>query len=124
MTRLLEPTPARCFRPLRRAVLVAGAMAVTAALPGCVADPAEERAATFVLPETEVVQCQEHQEQEPSSAYAGDEDSDTVAMLNLLRYWAENGDKPYCDGEPATDTDLQWAQTVERLRGTAPESTG
>lgn len=75
---------------------------------------------TFALPDTEEVDCQEHQEVVPSPAYAGDEDSDTVAMLDLLQYWAAHGDKPYCDGEPATETDLLWAETVDRLRG--PES--
>ena len=70
---------------------------------------------TFALPEADVVDCQEHQEVVPSDAYAGDGSSDTVAMLDLLRYWTANGDKPYCDGEPATEPDLLWAETVSRL---------
>ena len=78
------------------------------------------REGLFVLPETPVVDCQEHQDVAPSDAYAGDESSDTVAMLDLLQYWAENGDKPYCDGEPAGEADLLWAETVGRLRGEAP----
>ena len=40
-------------------------------------------------------------------------------MLDLLRYWTANGDKPYCDGGPPTETDLEWAETVERLQGGA-----
>lgn len=84
-------------------------------LAGCT--EATPQGATFVVPTTAVVECQEHQEVGPSAAYAGDEDSDTVAMLDLLAYWSANGDKPYCDGEPPTATDLEWAETVERLRG-------
>lgn len=94
------------------ATLAAGALLLLA---GCTA--AEPQGATFVLPTSDVVDCQEHQPAGPSSAYAGDEDSDTVAMLDLLRYWTENGDKPYCDGEPPTEADQEWAETVTRLQG-------
>jgi hypothetical protein len=97
-----------------RAVLTAAAGALLL-LSGCTT--AEPEGATFVLPSTDAVECQEHQTVGPSDAYAGDEDSDTVAMLDLLRYWNQNGDKPYCDGEPPTATDTEWAETVERLQG-------
>jgi hypothetical protein len=96
-------------------VLGAAAAGALLLLTGCTT--AEPEGATFVFPSTDVVECQEHQSVGPSDAYAGDEDSDTVAMLDLLRYWNQNGDKPYCDGEPPTATDTEWAQTVERLKG-------
>lgn len=98
----------------REAAVIVAALALLA---GCTA--AEPEGATFVLPSTDVVECQEHQTVGPSDAYAGDADSDTVAMLELLRYWNEHGDKPYCDGEPPSDIDTSWLETVERLRGGA-----
>ena len=107
-----------------RAVRTCVVALAAAALAGCTAIVGEQDRATFALPETETVECQEHQELEPTSAYAGDEDSDTVAMLDLLRYWTANGDKPYCDGEPPTETDLMWAKTVERLQGGVSAPTG
>lgn len=100
-----------------RGVLLAAAAATAGslvALAGCTA--AKPEGATFVLPTTEVVECQEHQTVGPSDAYAGDTGSDTVAMLELLRYWTANGDKPYCDGEPPTEVDEEWAETVARLQ--------
>ena len=102
------------------AALAPVAAAVSAAalvLGGCTLGGPQE--GTFVLPEAAAVSCQEHQDVVPSDAYAGDASADTVAMLDLLRYWAENGEKSYCDGEPAGEADLLWAETVERLRGEA-----
>jgi len=97
---------------------VAAALAAAAlALGGCSVGGPQE--GTFVLPEAAVVSCQVHQDVVPSGAYAGDESADTIAMLDLLRYWAENGEKAYCDGEPAGEADLLWAETAERLRGEA-----
>ena len=98
--------------PGRTVLAVVGAVLLLA---GCTGSEAE--GATFVLPSTDVVDCQEHQTAPPSPAYAGDEDSDTVAMLDLLRYWNTNGDKPYCDGRGPTETDQRWAETVSRLQG-------
>ena len=92
-----------------------GVLLAALLLVGCTVGGPQE--GMFALPEADVVDCQEHQEVVPSEAYAGDESSDTVAMLDLLRYWTANGDKPYCDGEPATETDQLWAETVDRLRG-------
>lgn len=111
-------------RPALPALRLGAACALLVLLgSGCTLTGGDDEGATFVFPETEVVQCQEHQERPPSAAYAGDEDSDTVAMLQLLRYWVNNGDKPYCDGEPPTEVDQEWEQTVQRLRGTEAETT-
>jgi len=100
-----------------RASAVLAPVVAAALIAGC--SLGGPREGTFVLPEAAVVSCQEHQDVVPSGAYAGDESADTVAMLDLLRYWAENGEKPYCDGEPAGEADLLWAETVQRLRGEA-----
>ena len=67
--------------------------------------------------------CQEHQEQPPGSDYAGGTEADTARVLTLLRYWNENGDKPYCDGEPATEIDPAWADLVQRLLDNEPAPT-
>ncbi len=111
----MSPTVPRLSAAPRRAVAAALVLVLGGLLAGCTDAPPE--GATFVLPGDDVVDCQEHQPEEPSDAYAGDAGSDTVAMLDLLRYWTENGDKPYCDGEPATETDLLWQETVVRLQG-------
>ena len=117
-------SPVRLRAAPGRAVRACVLALAVAAMAGCTAIVGQQDGATFVLPDTETVECQEHQEREPSSAYAGDENSDTVAMLDLLRYWTAHGDKPYCDGEPPTEIDLMWAQTVERLRGGSSTPTG
>lgn len=111
MTATRQVTPPRPWGHQRLATTVAALVALLAAC-----SESEPEGATFVLPSTDVVECQEHQTVGPSDAYAGDADSDTVAMLDLLRYWTANGDKPYCDGEPPTEIDQEWAQTVARLQ--------
>ena len=58
------------------------------------------REGTFVLPDADVVECQQHQDVVPSSAYAGDADSDTVAMLDLLRYWRPTATRRTATGSP------------------------
>lgn len=63
--------------------------------------------------------CMEHQEQSPGTAYTGGPDADTASVLQVFRYYVTNGDKPYCDGESASDTDREWAQLVVDLGGSA-----
>ncbi len=67
--------------------------------------------------------CQEHQEQPPGPDYSGGTEADTARVLTLLRYWNENGDKPHCDGEPATEIDTAWADLVQRLLDDEPAPT-
>lgn len=104
--------------------LRAAALAVTVALAGgCTGGTGQrpaEAAGTFALPETDDVSCLEHQEQEPGMAYTGGADGDTAAIFTMLRYWASNGDKPYCDGEPSTSVDLRWRDLVAELGATRP----
>jgi hypothetical protein len=33
---------------------------------------------------------------------------DPASVLAVLRYYTANGNKPYCDGEPASSVDRQW----------------
>ena len=75
---------------------------------------------TFSLPEGTEVTCLEHQQQAPGVDYTGGADGDTAAIFALLRYWAENGALPYCDGQPPTAVDLQWRDLVEQLGATRP----
>lgn len=63
------------------------------------------------------ITCMEHQTQEPGTAYTVGEDGDTAARLAVLRYYVDNGSKPYCDGEPPTEIDRLWAQLVVDLGG-------
>ncbi|MBA3418720.1 MAG: hypothetical protein H0U09_08490 [Geodermatophilaceae bacterium] len=65
------------------------------------------------------ISCMEHQTEEPGTAYTGGENGDTAAVLAVLRYYVSNGAKPYCDGEPPTETDRMWAQLVVDLGGNA-----
>ena len=61
--------------------------------------------------------CMEHQTESPGTAYTGGEDGDTAAIFAVLRYYVSNGDKGYCDGQPPTETDREWAQLVVDLGG-------
>jgi len=63
------------------------------------------------------LECMEHQEDSPGTAYTGGEDSDSAAILQVFRYYVANGSKPYCDGEPPSDNDREWAQLVVDLGG-------
>ncbi len=78
---------------------------------------------TLLLPSSSPYSCQAHQEQPPGSDYAGGAEADTARVLTLLRYWKENGDKPFCDGEPATEADTAWADLVQRLLDNEPAPT-
>ncbi|MBA3524724.1 MAG: hypothetical protein H0T85_09280 [Geodermatophilaceae bacterium] len=65
------------------------------------------------------ISCMEHQSQSPGTAYTGGEDGDTAAILSVFRYYVANGAKGYCDGDPPTDEDLEWAQLVVDLGGSS-----
>lgn len=73
----------------------------------------------FDAGDTAEITCMEHQTSEPGPAYTGGEDGDTAAIFGMLRYYVANGSKPYCDGEPPTETDRMWAQLVVDLGGSA-----
>ena len=71
----------------------------------------------FVTGDAAELTCMEHQPDAPGTAYTGGEDGDTAAILAVFRYYVANGSKPYCDGEPPTETDRMWAQLVVDLGG-------
>ncbi len=107
---------------MRFHVLAPSALCAALVLGGCTAKSTDD--GLFVLPSTDAVECQEHQEEEPGVAYTGGEAADTVKIFSLLKYWTAHGDKPYCDGEPATDIDSAWRAEVERLQGRSPAPSG
>jgi len=103
-----------------RAVTAAVGLCLAAGCTGGTGEPPVEPEGTFALPAEAEVSCLEHQEQSPGVAYTGGADGDTAAIFAMLRYWASNGDKPYCDGEPATAEDVQWRNLVEDLGAVRP----
>lgn len=56
------------------------------------------------------VECMAHQEQPPGESYTVTEQNGLGRNLAVLRYYVDNGSKPYCDGAGPTDADRQWAQ--------------
>ena len=99
------------------------ALALSVALAGCtgaVGETPAEPDGTFALPDETEVACLEHQQETPGPAYTGGADGDTAAILGMLRYWASYGDKPYCDGAPASEVDQQWRDLVVDLGATRP----
>ncbi len=98
----------------------AGAFLLALSLAGCTGGTSQD-GATLVLPTGEGPgTCREHQTGPPSTEYAGGADADTAKVLTLLRYWKENSDKPFCDGQNPTDDDQAWAALVERLLDDEP----
>lgn len=54
--------------------------------------------------------CMKHQPASPGIRYTDPALKKTGEIFSLLRYYTANGNKPYCDGKPATGIDKQWAQ--------------
>ena len=90
------------------AALVLGALALS----GCSGDNGR-----FDPGQGEDSKCMEHQDESPGTAYTGGDQAETAAILQVFRYYVANGDKPYCDDEPPTETDKEWAQLVVDLGG-------
>ena len=63
--------------------------------------------------------CLEHQTAQPNSAYEGGDTSQPTPQLTFLAYYTAAGKKPFCDGQPATDTDKTWAQLYVQLTTSA-----
>ncbi len=103
-----------------RGAVGAGWVVLVLGLAGCTGG-APTADATLVVPTGDgPVTCQEHQTGPPGTDYAGGADADTAKVLTLLRYWKDNGDKPFCDGGEATEDDLAWADLVDRLLDDEP----
>ncbi len=54
--------------------------------------------------------CMKHQPSSPGLRYTEPALRNTAEIFGLLRYYTLNGKKPYCDGNPATSIDKQWAE--------------
>lgn len=93
-------------RPL---VLVALALA---ALVGCSSEPA-----VFDNAGGAPVTCQPHQDGEPGPTYTDPAQRDTSQVLAMMRFHTEYGTLPYCDGEPAGESDRAWARLYVDLGG-------
>ncbi|MGW4698405.1 hypothetical protein ACWEO1_39245 [Kitasatospora cineracea] len=103
--------------PIRSTALGRGlALAAVPALllAGC-AGPT--RGAPDIQRDTPSPSCLVHQTREPADRYTAGRDADTVAVLELMRYYTANGRAPYCDGKPPTAADRAWQQLYTRLGG-------
>jgi hypothetical protein len=101
----------------RRAALLA--VVTVAAVAGCSSGKgqAEFHVQGGVRPDAATRSCQLHQTETPTSGYRGEAASDPTLELPFLAYLTANGNKPYCDGKPATGTDRDWAHLYVRLTG-------
>jgi hypothetical protein len=52
--------------------------------------------------------CMAHQSATPAPRDRPGTTEDTESVLAYLHYYTANGNKPYCDGKPATSVDRQW----------------
>jgi len=59
--------------------------------------------------------CMKHQPQPPGTRYTDDRSRRIDETLALLRYYTENGGKPYCDGKAPTTIDRQWVDIYVHL---------
>jgi hypothetical protein len=111
-------------RPSRRcgpAALVVTGLAVGLVLTGC-SGGATAKEATFsvqpgVQPGAADQPCQLHQTDMPTAAYRGGPQAVSRLELPFLAYYTANGNKPFCDGRPADDTDKAWARVYVDLTG-------
>jgi hypothetical protein len=67
-----------------------------------------------------VPNCQGHQATMPSKDYTGGTDANTSLVLDVLRYYVKNGNKPYCDGKGPTKKDQAWAKLYLKV-GAEPQ---
>lgn len=94
--------------PAALALLALSALILT----GCSSDDGR-----FTPGAEDEITCMEHQEESPGTAYTGGAEGETAAILQVFRYYVANGEKPYCDDEPPSETDKEWAQLVVDLGG-------
>jgi hypothetical protein len=91
---------------MRCAVIATGLLLILA---GCGPSPPEP-GPVFDNEGGAALTCMKHQPASPGTRYTDPALKNTLEILNLLRYYAANGNKPYCDRNPATDIDKKWAQ--------------
>lgn len=64
--------------------------------------------------------CMAHQSQQPGTLYiAGAQGADTAHILQMMQYFASNGNKPYCDGAKPSAIDQAWGRLFVSLGGAA-----
>ena len=90
--------------------VLAGATACTSPSAQPPAPSAQPQASSDFTPASAAgITCMDHQAHSPAT-----QDTDpSVSMfvtLPVIRYYKENGSKPYCDGQRPTAIDQQWAQ--------------
>lgn len=93
---------------------LATALAACALAAGC-GTPSQGRFDTQSA--TPSPRCLQHQTQSPGTKYTAGDASDPTSVLEMMRFLTANGTKAYCDGRPATKTDVQWVQLYQKLGG-------
>ncbi|MDH6574562.1 hypothetical protein [Kitasatospora sp. MAP5-34] len=68
-------------------------------------------------PSTPSPTCLAHQTGTPDKRYTGGENSDPLAVLELMRFYTANGTKVFCDGRPPTEADKRWTTLYVTLGG-------
>lgn len=98
---------------MRRHVVVVGLS--IAALAGCSSEP--DLGPVFNDEGGQPAGCLAHQADGPGARYIDREQRNTGQVLALMRYYTQFGAMPYCDGQPADDSDRAWARTYVDLGG-------
>jgi hypothetical protein len=91
---------------MRRAVVATGLLLI---LTGCSPSPPGP-GPLFDNEGGVALTCMKHQPALPGTRYTDLALRNTVEILNVLRYYTANGNKPYCDRNPATGIDKEWAK--------------
>jgi hypothetical protein len=86
--------------------LIAGA--IIASLAACGGGKHAVASGTFNDQGNQVLSCMTHQTASPVTADRAGPAGDPSRVLTYLHYYTVNGNKPYCDGKPATAADRQW----------------
>ena len=103
---------------MRRHLVMVGL--ALAALAGCSSEP--DLGPDFNDEAGAPAGCLAHQEGEPGTRYLAAEQRNTGQVLALMKYYTQFGTMPFCDGEPANDSDRAWARTYVDLGGTADKA--
>lgn len=127
----MTPISERAAEPRRRGLRIVRAVVILAVLGAVFAgaalliagldtssDPADAPAVFVTQPGFQpgaTPPCLMHQTAQPNSAYRGGPDSQALPQLTFLAYYTAAGKLPFCDAQPATDTDTTWAQIYVQL---------
>ncbi|MDX6226944.1 MAG: hypothetical protein QOI76_334 [Frankiales bacterium] len=88
-----------------------GALAVATLVTGCGSSSSGPAFTTQsgVQADAATQSCLVHQKSVPTADYKGGADGKTTDVLTFLAYYTANGNKQFCDGEPANGKDKAWA---------------